>query len=110
MHTLSLLIFFKHNNPNWKLIKLLFFKNYLKTKSVELNTMNQLVHIRTAIIGAGASGISAAVTLLNNKYDQFLVFEGLERIGGRIHTQTDGKKLMRCVFNFCRLVTFLKKQ
>jgi monoamine oxidase len=53
--------------------------------------MDKVVHVRTAIIGAGASGISAAVNLLNNKYENFLVFEGLERVGGRVCTETSGK-------------------
>ena len=53
--------------------------------------MSQIIHIRTAIIGAGVAGTSAAATLLSNKHDQFLVFEGLERVGGRVCTQTSEK-------------------
>lgn len=41
---------------------------------------------KTVIIGAGISGISAAVNLLKNSYDEFLIFEANDRIGGRIHT------------------------
>ena len=44
------------------------------------------IQIRTVIIGAGLAGISTAINLLENNYDYFLVFEALDRIGGRCHT------------------------
>jgi monoamine oxidase len=48
--------------------------------------MKHVIHCKTAIIGAGLSGISAALNLLNNNYNDFIVFEALERIGGRACT------------------------
>lgn len=44
------------------------------------------VHTKTVVIGAGVSGISTAVSLLKNSYTDFLIFEALDRIGGRCHT------------------------
>lgn len=44
------------------------------------------IHVRTVIVGAGLAGISAALNLLKNNYEDFLVFEALDRIGGRCHT------------------------
>lgn len=44
------------------------------------------VHTKTVVIGAGVSGISTAVSLLKNGYTDFLIFEALDRIGGRCHT------------------------
>ena len=38
------------------------------------------------IIGCGISGIAAAITLLENKYENFFIIEGLDRIGGRCNT------------------------
>lgn len=46
----------------------------------------QVVNVKCVIIGAGMAGISASVNLLENGYKDFLVFEALERIGGRICT------------------------
>jgi spermine oxidase len=41
---------------------------------------------KTVIIGAGISGISAAIHLLDNNYDNFVIYEAQDRIGGRINT------------------------
>ncbi|RNA08526.1 spermine oxidase [Brachionus plicatilis] len=41
---------------------------------------------KLAIIGAGISGVSCAITLLDNKFDDFYIFEANERIGGRCFT------------------------
>lgn len=49
-----------------------------------------IINTKTVILGAGISGISCAVNLLKNNYNDFIVFEALERIGGRICTQTNG--------------------
>ena len=38
------------------------------------------------IIGAGVSGISTAVNLLKKNYNDLLIFEALDRIGGRVNT------------------------
>lgn len=49
-----------------------------------------ILYTKTVIVGAGVSGISAAINLLDNEYKDFLIFEALERIGGRVHTQRTG--------------------
>jgi len=38
------------------------------------------------IIGAGISGIAAATKLLKNKFNNFIILEAENRIGGRIQT------------------------
>ncbi len=50
------------------------------------NNNNNKINTKTVIIGAGVSGISTAVNLLKNNYDDFLIFEAMDRIGGRCHT------------------------
>ena len=52
--------------------------------------MSLVIRVKTAIIGSGFSGISAAVNLLNNGHKDFLMFEALERIGGRVDTIKNG--------------------
>jgi monoamine oxidase len=49
-----------------------------------------VIRVQTAIIGAGVSSIAAAINLLDNNYENFLIFEALERIGGRVFTDRDG--------------------
>jgi monoamine oxidase len=49
-----------------------------------------IIRVQTAIIGAGVSSIAACINLLDNNYENFLVFEALERIGGRVFTDRDG--------------------
>lgn len=41
---------------------------------------------KIVIVGAGLSGLSAAVKLSENGYDNILILEAENRIGGRIHT------------------------
>lgn len=43
------------------------------------------------IIGAGASGISTAVKLIENGYKNIVILEAESRIGGRIHSVPFGK-------------------
>ena len=48
------------------------------------------------IIGAGLSGISAGVKLMENNFTNVLILEAENRIGGRIHSVEfggDGKKI-----------------
>ena len=52
---------------------------------------HQVIHVKTVIIGAGMAGISASINLLENNYKDFLVFEALERIGGRVCTYKTDK-------------------
>jgi monoamine oxidase len=51
----------------------------------------KIINTGTVIIGAGMSGIAAALNLLQNNYENFLIFEALERIGGRFCTVQNGK-------------------
>ena len=39
-----------------------------------------IIRVKTIIIGAGISGISAAINLLENTYDEFIIYESLEVI------------------------------
>lgn len=55
--------------------------------------MTSQVNTKTVIIGAGISGISAALNFIKHEYNQFLIFEANERIGGRCHTISCGKIL-----------------
>ena len=50
-------------------------KTWLK-KNMEKNV--EVIHEKTVIIGAGMSVIAAAVNLLSNNYDQFVIYESLE--------------------------------
>lgn len=45
---------------------------------------------RIVIIGAGASGIAAASKLYENGFENILILEAQDRIGGRIHTTQFG--------------------
>jgi monoamine oxidase len=46
---------------------------------------------KTVIIGAGMSGISTALNLLDHNYTDFVIIEANERIGGRCHTIKHGE-------------------
>jgi monoamine oxidase len=48
------------------------------------------IECKTLIVGAGISGIAASIELLNNNYDDFLIIESQERIGGRCFTLKHG--------------------
>jgi monoamine oxidase len=54
----------------------------------------KIIQCKTVIIGAGMAGIGASLNFFNNSYNDFMVFEALERIGGRVFTDTNGN------FNF----------
>ena len=47
---------------------------------------SNVLKVKLVIVGAGISGISAALHLLENDFEDFLLFEGNNRIGGRIYT------------------------
>ena len=52
-----------------------------------INAQNRtVINTKTAIIGSGMSGISTSMDLLKAGYKDFLVFEALNRVGGRINT------------------------
>ncbi len=38
----------------------------------------KIIYEKTVILGAGISGIAAAVNLLSNEYDQFVIYESQE--------------------------------
>ena len=46
---------------------------------------------KVVVIGAGASGISAAAELIKSGFENILLLEASERIGGRIHSIPFGK-------------------
>lgn len=50
----------------------------------------KIIQCKTVIIGAGMAGIGASLNFFNNNYNDFMVFEALERIGGRVFTDTNG--------------------
>ncbi|KAK2585864.1 hypothetical protein KPH14_010458 [Odynerus spinipes] len=49
---------------------------------------------RIIIVGAGSSGIAAASKLFENGFDNILILEAENRIGGRIHTTQFGEYLI----------------
>lgn len=61
-------------------------------KFFEIQVM-KIFDTKLAIIGAGISGVSCAITLLDNRFDDFYIFEANERIGGRCFTVPCGIKL-----------------
>ncbi len=48
--------------------------------------IKEWISVKTAIVGAGVAGISTAINLLKDSYTDFMLFEALGRIGGRVHT------------------------
>jgi monoamine oxidase len=52
----------------------------------------------TLIVGAGVSGLAAAINLLENEYTEFLVVEASDRIGGRCFTIEYGSLLKNIEF------------
>lgn len=51
---------------------------------------------KTIIIGAGISGITAALNFLDNNYSDFLLIEGSDRIGGRCYSIDFGRFCALC--------------
>lgn len=51
--------------------------------------------VQTAVIGAGMSGIAAATNFLDHNYENFLIFEANDKIGGRCRTINYGKKVSK---------------
>lgn len=49
-------------------------------------------HAKVLILGAGVSGINAAKTLVSEHELDFLILEGEDHIGGRIHSGPAGKR------------------
>lgn len=65
----------------------------LSQSSSEFEKENLILHTKSVIIGAGISGISTAINLLENNYEEFLIFEANDRIGGRCHTVDYGNQI-----------------
>lgn len=51
----------------------------------------RIIKTGTVIIGAGISGLAAGVNFLSKGYNDFVIFEALERIGGRFCTIKNGE-------------------
>lgn len=49
---------------------------------------------KVIIIGAGASGFAAAAKLISNGYQNVLILEAEDRIGGRINTISLGENVV----------------
>jgi spermine oxidase len=54
----------------------------------------KILECETLIVGAGMSGVAASINLLEHAYDDFLVVEASDRIGGRCHTVEYGIDLL----------------
>lgn len=52
---------------------------------------NETKSPRIVIVGAGSSGIAAASKLLENGFQNVLILEAEDRIGGRVHTVKFGE-------------------
>ncbi|XP_031489443.1 polyamine oxidase 7-like isoform X3 [Nymphaea colorata] len=57
-------------------------------------------HHKVIIVGAGMSGIMAAKKLSENGVDDFLILEGSDRIGGRMHKREFGGKTVEIGANW----------
>ena len=44
------------------------------------------LNVKTVIIGSGMAGIACGINLLRKNYEDFVVLEAQDRIGGRVHT------------------------
>lgn len=53
------------------------------------------------IVGAGAAGISMAAKLLENGYNDIVILEALDRIGGRVNTVPFGKNYVDLGAEWC---------
>jgi predicted NAD/FAD-binding protein len=60
----------------------------------------KVLKCKTVVIGAGMAGIGASLNFLKNNHEDFLVFEALERIGGRVFTDSDGKNKAFLILRF----------
>lgn len=54
--------------------------------SVFKEDVRKATYTRTVIVGSGLAGIAASLNFLDNKYNDFLVYEALDRVGGRCYT------------------------
>ena len=53
--------------------------------------MKNLLQVDTVIVGCGLAGISTFIHLMDQNYDDVLIIEAQDYIGGRCHTLQYGK-------------------
>lgn len=70
--------------------------------------MRKFDECKTVILGAGVSGISAAINLLKNGYSNFVILEANDRIGGRCFT-IDYGLLLFCYLSRSKLNQYFFK-
>jgi monoamine oxidase len=46
----------------------------------------EVIECESVIVGAGVAGITSAINLLSNNYENFLILEADDQIGGRCKT------------------------
>uniref|UniRef100_A0A1B0DF33 Amine oxidase domain-containing protein n=1 Tax=Phlebotomus papatasi TaxID=29031 RepID=A0A1B0DF33_PHLPP len=59
------------------------------------------MNAKIVVIGAGASGISAASRLLKNKFTNVVILEAEDRIGGRVYTEPFGNNVVDLGAQWC---------
>ncbi|XP_055705858.1 spermine oxidase isoform X2 [Phlebotomus papatasi] len=59
------------------------------------------MNAKIVVIGAGASGISAASRLLKNKFTNVVILEAEDRIGGRVFTEPFGNNVVDLGAQWC---------
>lgn len=59
------------------------------------------MNAKIVVIGAGASGISAASRLLKNKFTNVVILEAENRIGGRVFTEPFGNNVVDLGAQWC---------
>lgn len=72
---------------------------------------NKPLEVDTVIVGAGVTGISTALHLLDRNYKDFLIVEAQDYIGGRCQTYDLGNllRLLRINFKFIKINNLLFK-
>jgi spermine oxidase len=80
----------KHKHFNFCLVTMYPSKWTVFALTFSINILNSFARPsnekKIVIVGAGLSGISAAVKLIENGYQNVVIFEAEDRIGGRIHS------------------------
>ena len=90
----------RHTMHNLKLyISITFIFQFASSKTGLNQEKEKHINTDVVIIGAGASGISAARTLHDANID-FVVLEADQKIGGRIQNQQFGKYVIKNGANF----------
>ncbi len=83
----------------------IFYSSKFK-KKMSKHTISYTV--KTVIVGAGISGIGAACNLLKNGYQDFIILEANDRIGGRIETIEHGKPLYNMYISYNKIEAIFK--